>query len=253
MSKQKVTSEDISLLHEEITGLRSELDRFRNEVTRNQTNSLFNEFRNQFAVDFINGSLENAFSLIGNEAKECPGWVKCEPVFVSFFEQLVNYARNGQVSEENISKIRSNFDEIKKHEGTENCSNCLQQVEGYFDQQVGLLHTIGVYQSESDTRSQVQNLHVEDVSSLIGDPLSSSVRVQILKALYDEGRSFTELSKLTKLRGGNLLFHLEKLQNRGMIRQRSERGEYQISVQGYEALNSIAELVGKLGLNYSKI
>ncbi|WP_280176527.1 hypothetical protein [Methanococcoides vulcani] len=43
------------------------------------------------------------------------------------------------------------------------------------------------------------------------------------------------------------------MQNKGIIRQRGERGEYQISVQGYEALNSIAKLVGKLGVNYSKI
>ncbi|WP_445475086.1 winged helix-turn-helix domain-containing protein [Methanococcoides methylutens] len=253
MSEQKLISEEISLLHEEIAGLRLELNRFRGEVSGNRTNSLFNEFRNHCAVEMINGSLENAYDLIGSEAKECPMQTKCIPHLVNFFEELVDHARNGQVSEDNITQMRSNFDKVKELAPFDHCSNCIQKAERYFDQQVGMLQTIGVYQNESNIKLQVQDLHEEQVSSLIGDPLSSAVRVRILKSLYNGGRSFTELSKLTELRGGNLLFHLEKLQNRGMIRQRGERGEYQISVQGYEALNSMAELVGKLGVNYSKI
>ncbi|MCD4820535.1 MAG: winged helix-turn-helix domain-containing protein [Methanococcoides sp.] len=253
MSKQKVTSEDISLLHEEITGLRSDLNRFRSEVAGSQTNSLFNEFKNQCAVEILNGSLENAYEIIGNEEKECPMHTQCIPHLVNFFEELAEYTRKGQVTDENIEKMRGNFDKVKELAPFDHCPNCIQRARGYFDQQVGMLQTIGVYRNESDMYLQVQDLHEEQVSNLIGDPLSSSVRIQILKALYDEGRSFTELSKLTKLRGGNLLFHLEKLQNRGMIRQRGERGEYQISVQGYEILNSIAELVGKIGVNCSEI
>jgi len=253
MSKQKVTSEDISLLHEEITGLRSELNRFRSEVAGSQTNSLFNEFKNQCAVEILNGSLENAYEIIGNEEKECPMRTQCIPHLVNFFEELADYTRKGQVTDENIEKMRRNFDKVKDLAPFDHCPNCIQRAKGYFDQQVGMLQTIGVYRNESDMHLQVQDLHEEQVSNLIGDPLSSAVRIQILKALYDEGRSFTELSKITKLRGGNLLFHLEKLQNRGMIRQRGERGEYQISVQGYEILNSIAELVGKIGVNCSKM
>lgn len=253
MSKQKVTSEDISLLHEEITGLRSELNRFRSEVAGSQTNSLFNEFKNQCAVEILNGSLENAYEIIGNEEKECPMRTQCIPHLVNFFEELADHTRKGQINDENIEMMHRNFDKVKELAPFDHCPNCIQRARGYFDQQVGMLQAIGVYRNESDMHLQIHDLHEEQVSNLIGDPLSSAVRIQILKELYDDGRSFTELSKLTKLRGGNLLFHLEKLQNRGMIRQRGERGEYQISVQGYEALNSIAELVGKLGVNCNKI
>ncbi|WP_135610048.1 winged helix-turn-helix domain-containing protein [Methanococcoides sp. AM1] len=253
MSELKLISEEISLLHEEIAGLRLELNRFRADVSGNQTNSLFNEFRSQCAVEMISGSLENAYELIGNEAKECPMQTKCIPHLVNFFEGLVDHTRNGQVSEDNIKQMRIDFDKIKELAPFDHCSNCIQKAERYFDQQVGMLQTIGVYRNESNIQLQVRDIHEEQLASLIGDPLSSAVRVRILKALYDEGRSFTELSKLTELRGGNLLFHLEKLQSKGMIGQRGERGEYRISVQGYEALNSMTELVGKLGVNYSKI
>ncbi|WP_440953152.1 winged helix-turn-helix domain-containing protein [Methanococcoides sp. FTZ1] len=250
MSEQKMIAEEISLLYEEITGLRNELNRFRGEVAGGQTNSLFNEFRNQCAVQMINGSFENACQVIENEEKECPMQSKCIPHLVHYFEDLIDYTRKGQVTKENIEKLRTNFDNVKEMAQFDHCSNCIQKAEGYFDQQIGMLQTMGLYRNESNIQLQVQDLHEEQVASLIGDPLSSSVRVRILKALYEEGRSFTELSKLTELRGGNLLFHLEKLQNRGMIRQRGERGEYQISVQGYETLNAMAELVSRLGVNY---
>lgn len=250
MNELKLTSDKVSLLYEEIAALRSELNRFRSEVTTNKTNSLFNEFKNQCAVEFINGSLDNALSLIGNEAKDCSMWMQCKPVFINFFEELVDYTRKGQLSENNIANMRSNFDKMKEcTKEFKVCSNCLQHAEKCFDQQVEMLHNMGFYQNNSNKELQIQDLPEEQISSLIGDPLSSAVRVQILKALYDEGKSFTELSKLTKLRGGNLLFHLEKLQNKGMIRQRGERGEYQISVQGYNILNSMVELVRTLGVN----
>jgi len=87
---------------------------------------------------------------------------------------------------------------------------------------------------------------------LIGDALSSTARVQILKTLHDESKSFTALSKLTKLRGGNLLFHLDKLQSKGLIRQREERGEYQISLQSHNLLNSLLEVVKVLEIENSK-
>ncbi|MFY1113364.1 MAG: hypothetical protein AB3K77_17035 [Methanosarcinaceae archaeon] len=81
--------------------------------------------------------------------------------------------------------------------------------------------------------------------------MSSAARVRILKALHDEGKSFA-LPKLTKLRGGNLLFHLDKLQSKGLIRQREERGKYQISLQSHNLLNSLLEVVKVLEIENSK-
>lgn len=254
MTDLKSTLENVSLLHGEITALRSELNRFRSEVTMNKTNSLFNDFRNQCAVTLINGSLDSALNLSGNEGKNCPMWMQYKPVFINFFSELAEYARNGQLSEKNIAIMRTNFDNMKNKAVEYNqCSQCFRHVETYFDQQIDMLQKMGFYQNESIRPVQIQNLREEQVSDLIGDPLSSAVRVLILKTLYDEGKSFTELSKITKLRAGNLLFHLDKLQDKGLIRQREERGEYQITLRGYNVLNSMLDLVRKLGMDDSEI
>jgi predicted transcriptional regulator len=90
---------------------------------------------------------------------------------------------------------------------------------------------------------------VEAVVKEILEPLNSRQRLQILKSLARETRSFSSLSKLTGFRGGNLLFHLEKLLGSGMILQRHERGDYIITEKGYRALLGIAEIYAKLNLD----
>jgi DNA-binding transcriptional ArsR family regulator len=91
------------------------------------------------------------------------------------------------------------------------------------------------------------DLPEENVVSDILEPLSNKQRLQMLKVLSAETKTFSALSKLTGLRGGNLLFHLQKLQDSGMILQRNERGDYMITEKGYRALKGVSELYSDLG------
>jgi hypothetical protein len=71
-----------------------------------------------------------------------------------------------------------------------------------------------------------------------------------MKALSAETKTFSALSALSSLtgpRGGNLLFHLQKLQDGGMILQRNERGDYMITEKGYRTLRGVSELYLDLG------
>ncbi|MDA0525307.1 winged helix-turn-helix domain-containing protein [Methanococcoides alaskense] len=180
-------------------------------------------------------------------------WEHCEPIYIDYFDSLSGYAKKGELSDTNISSLRDKFDKMKELASeSKQCSNCLQHAETCFETQIEMLQKMNFYQPDSNEQIQVRDLPEEQISILIGDPLSSAVRVQILKALYDEGKSFTTLSKLTKLCGGNLLFHLDKLQSKGLIRQREERGEYQIVLQGHNLLNSLIDIVKIQGIDKSK-
>jgi predicted transcriptional regulator len=46
---------------------------------------------------------------------------------------------------------------------------------------------------------------------------------------------------MTGLRGGNLLFHLRKLQDSGTFLQRKEWGDYVITDKGYQILKMVVE------------
>ena len=92
---------------------------------------------------------------------------------------------------------------------------------------------------ELNENEPIEKLDVDMLISDVFEPLSSKQRVIIIESLYVENKSYTQLSHLTKLRGGNLLFHLEKLQDAGLISQNQDRGEYLLTKKGYTTLSLI--------------
>jgi predicted transcriptional regulator len=91
----------------------------------------------------------------------------------------------------------------------------------------------------------IENISDEIVSQIC-EPLANRQRLCILRLLNSSARSFSDISKSTGLRGGNLLFHIQKLLDTGMIVQRSERGDYMITRKGHMTLKGMAELFEKL-------
>ena len=78
--------------------------------------------------------------------------------------------------------------------------------------------------------------------SEILDPISNKQRLEILKAVAFEPKSFSAFSKLTGLIAGNLLFHLQKLMDCELILQQHDRGDYMITEKGFKILQSLNEM-----------
>jgi DNA-binding transcriptional ArsR family regulator len=129
----------------------------------------------------------------------------------------------------------------------EQCRNCFSEATRLFDKQIDLMRSLRVYQDKDASKDALKDLPEERAVSEILEPLSNKQRLQMLKALSIETKTFSALSGLTGLRGGNLLFHLQKLQESGMIIQRHERGDYMITEKGFAALLAIVELYADLG------
>ncbi len=72
--------------------------------------------------------------------------------------------------------------------------------------------------------------------------MANGPRFQILASLMIQTRTFSDLSLLTGLRGGNLTFHIRRLADAGMLLQRHERGDYIITDKGFRTMTAIAEL-----------
>lgn len=246
MNAEQGISEDIRQIRNEIAELRAEVKTFTDQAHQLQATALLAEFRNTCADAIVSGYREAGCDAIGKEAKECPSWQKCRPVFGELFGEVLEHLRSGELTAEEIRLVREKAAALRSKSPFERCSACHEEAETQLDRQLGMLRAIGAYREESNTGDLVRAMPEEEAAALFSDSLSSPVRIQIVKALYREGKSFTDLSKMTGLRGGNLLFHLEKLQKSGMILQRGERGEYQITCRGYEVLNAVAELLEKL-------
>ncbi|MCS3922120.1 DNA-binding transcriptional ArsR family regulator [Methanococcus voltae PS] len=74
------------------------------------------------------------------------------------------------------------------------------------------------------------------------EPLSNERRLIILNSLLTSDRTYSELSNITGIRGGNLLFHLRKLQCSKLISQNHDRGDYILTSKGQKILSLIYQV-----------
>jgi DNA-binding transcriptional ArsR family regulator len=236
----------------ELTALRHEIAELRAEVRRyavpdgRQVDLLFSEFRRQCAEAAVRGHIENASDLIGREASGCPLEGRCRAAFAALFESAIEHLKMGEVPAGAVGAVREQLAELQRCAPTDHCAPCFREAGRQFDRQLRMLESIHGCRDGRGEEHTIEALSPEDVANTICYPLSSPHRVRILKSLYHEGKSFSDLAKITDLRGGNLLFHLEKLLAGGLIRQRKDRGEYCISLSGYESLRALSELNWKV-------
>jgi predicted transcriptional regulator len=100
---------------------------------------------------------------------------------------------------------------------------------------------MSIYDDETVKAVEISKLPVDVVVDQMIEPVSNKARMMILKALTSESRSFSALSEMTRLRGGNLLFHIQKLLDGGLIIQRHDRGDYMITKKGFILMKQIGE------------
>ena len=104
------------------------------------------------------------------------------------------------------------------------------------------MQSLGIYAKTREAGEATLEIPDEIVVKSLLEPVANIQRFQILRSLAIQTRTFSDISQLTGLRGGNLLFHIRKLTDTGMILQRHERGDYIITDKGFKTMNAIAEL-----------
>lgn len=231
---------------EEINKLRAEIEAFKSELigVLSKTDSSFENFRTAAADSIIFGELMKAKNALSEKADNCPHKEACIANLMKTYEALLENLKASNVTTEKISTIKKEFEEAQKICTFENCGGCLIEADRLFACETKLLKSAGVYHSD-DAELKIQSLDDDKTVSFIGEPLSNAVRIKILKSLASEPKSFADLSKITNLKGGNLLFHLDKLSQSSMILQKAERKEYTITSRGRELLKTAAELIDK--------
>ena len=170
----------------------------------------------------------------------------CKARFSGLLKEGANLIAEDAAGEETIGDLRSRLSDFRSKAPYDRCERCFSEASKLQEKQISLLRSMRIYETKDEKMQESQDLPVEAVVKEILEPLNSRQRLQILKSLASEIRSFSSLSELTGLRGGNLLFHLEKLLGSGMILQRHESGDYMITEKGYRALLGITEVYSRL-------
>lgn len=237
---------EISELKTEISELRNELKRFITNSNRQHIDSVLEELKDNYADLFRNQQVETAKGdLSAHMVDNCAMRENCFGVFMEFLQNTSRHIKDGNVSDEIINSYREDLKNLRSNGPFEKCDTCFSEVSRLFEKQVGLMESLGIY-NRTEGEDGIPEIDDEKTVREILEPVANIQRFQILKSLTTQTRTFSEISQMTGLRGGNLLFHIKKLTDSGMIFQGHERGDYMITEKGYRTMKAISELAGQL-------
>lgn len=233
-------------LMQEIRQLRGDVQRCIERTNQVHLQSIVSDLKNEYADLLAKNHVDRAHDcLSGQMVPDCAMHDTCFQVFLDFLTTTSRHIRDGEITEELVGSYKSQIDEMRKKGPFERCDTCFSELRRLFEKQIDLMRSLGMLH-QRECSLPITEFPDEKIVSEIIEPVASTTRFQILQAVSAETKTFSDLSQLTKLRGGNLLFHLKKLQEAGMIIQRHERGDYVITEKGFRVLSSIREVYGYL-------
>jgi|SRR5208337_247440 len=237
------TLTEIRELKTEIAGLRTDLKRFIEGANQQHVDAVLGGIRKEYAGACADQQLGTAKAdLSARMVEGCPMRTTCYGVFTEFLENSARHIAEGTVSEDLIKSYREKMTVLRKRAKKEECPTCFNELGRLFENQVGLMQTLGMYREAGGSVGDLDSIPDDAVVKELLEPVASLPRFQILRSLSTGTRTFSDISQLTGLRGGNLLFHIRKLTDSGMILQRHERGDYIITDKGFRTLTAVAEL-----------
>ena len=243
MEKGKPASQEFTEIKRQIAEVKNDLKRYVERTNQQYVELLLAASRKDVidalrthVVEDVNEGLD------ANMVKSCEMRPACRKKFGEVLIDNAGLLRLDRVSEDRLDGTRSELKHVRERAPHKKCDICFSEVYRLFKKEVNLMQSLQLYRSEEDRLAGVSQLPEEDFVSGVLDPLSNKARLQIMKALYVETRTFSALSELTGLRGGNLLFHLQKLLDTGMMIQKHEGGEYLLTEKGFTVLNKINEV-----------
>ena len=189
-------------------------------------------------TSYVKDDIENG--LERSMVDPCQMRETCKSRFKEFLGSNAELIKCDNVSKGVIDEKRAELAEIRKGAPFDKCDVCFTEVNSLFDKQLHLINSLQIY-SSTEERPEISAISEEVMVKQVLEPLSNKQRLQILKSMAAETRTFSTLSELTGLRGGNLLFHIQKLLESDLILQRHERGDYMITKKGYNLLLMLAE------------
>jgi predicted transcriptional regulator len=180
--------------------------------------------------------------LYRNMVRRCEMREPCRATFTGFLQKNASLLEHDTVREEVIITNQDELDRLRETAPYGKCSKCFNEVSRLFGKQIRLMRSMRIYSTSSDKRQEISELQEGDFVQQVLEPIASKHRLQILKTVSQGARTFSALSETTALKGGNLLFHVQRLIEAGMIVQRRGRGDYMITEKGFKVLKGMSDV-----------
>ncbi|HML04967.1 MAG TPA: winged helix-turn-helix domain-containing protein [Methanobacterium sp.] len=178
---------------------------------------------------------------------KCETKEECRQIFQAFLLKNAGLINHDKITEELMSENRAELNKIMDNARYENCEICFEEINILFEKQLNLMRSMCIYSAPEEKKQDICAICEESIVKDVLEPLSNKQRLQILKSMASETKTFSALSEITGLKGGNLLFHIQKLLDGHLIIQRHERGDYMLTDKGYKLLVVLSEIYVILG------
>jgi DNA-binding transcriptional ArsR family regulator len=240
MVEVKAIREKLSEMHSDIKKVMEFTSRLRLEAALESSRQEYSNILFSHLFEDIDTGLER------NMVKKCPEKQKCTSAFTALLQQNAGLIKKNRVDDTLISDNRKKLEELRCEAPFSKCEKCFSEVSSLLVKQVNLMRSMRIYAGNQEQKPDISTLKTAVIMSEILEPVSNPQRLEILRAVAFQTKSFSAFSELTGLRGGNLLFHLQKLTDGGLILQQHERGDYMITEKGFKILQGLKEIYSSL-------
>jgi DNA-binding HxlR family transcriptional regulator len=240
MAEIKAIKEKLSEMHSDIKKVMEYSNRLRFETALESSRQEYSNALISHLFEDIETGLDR------NMVKKCPEKKNCTSAFTALLQQNAGLIKKSKVDDTLISDYGKKLDELRCGAPYSKCEQCFSEVSSLFIKQVNLIRSMRIYADNQEQKPDILALETGVVMSEILEPVSNNQRLEILRSVAFETKSFSAFSELTGLRGGNLLFHLQKLMESGLILQQHERGDYMITEKGFKILQGLNEIYSSL-------
>jgi DNA-binding HxlR family transcriptional regulator len=238
---------EIKAIKEKLSEMHSDIKKVMEYSNRLRFETALESSRQEYSNALISHLFEDIETgLDRNMVKKCPEKKNCTSAFTALLQQNAGLIKKSKVDDTLISDNEKKLDELRFGSPYSKCEQCFSEVSSLFIKQVNLIRSMRIYSDNQEQKPDILALETGVVMSEILEPVSNNQRLEILRSVAFETKSFSAFSELTGLKGGNLLFHLQKLMESGLILQQHERGDYMITEKGFKILQGLNEIYSSL-------
>ena len=239
--------QSIETLKHEMQSLRNEFHKIEDVILKDRLESVENALAQNRLLLYANQLEENMPTDFFRLMKYgCESQKKCGEMAEQAIAGNLELIKKSKIKEAfkdldmRIENAKKFLEKSKKPE----CNLCYQNVLEKLKREKRTFHTIASMEKSWINKKSIK----PDVSFLAEslEPIANKKRLSILFGLKNGKKSFTELSQITGLKGGHLIFHIKKLLKVKFIAQEGKKGDYFITQSGINALERIPTINAKV-------
>ena len=180
--------------------------------------------------------------------------VKCKNEINGIQKQYLELLKAGRIKDslsalKEAIKVSSKMEKVLAARGSTSCAECMRKESKFLEINGGLLSQLTMLQEPMapmlDEKSNIGALDPVAVEKGILDPVAHRTRLQVMLSIFRGENRFADFTASTGLRGGHLLYQLNKLLDGGLIQQ-YESKDYVLTRKELKMLVLLAQMSEEL-------